>query len=219
MFSIGSLSSFTIYGGSLLFFSLGISHLTIWTREDGRPAPASRVDSYALSGYAHCRDARCTHLAKRICGSGVNSSCHCYDRSHRHERARLSDGLCGYCAQCWNSYRPLLGGVIYARAAYYAVCAMVLAFLVFDIVFRLVLIEARAAKKQDPCIAPLDGEVEVRTMEGSNAKANTTSIIASDATVPQPQNQKRCRMSNLLPPTVTLFANPRVVIALWGYFW
>jgi len=114
---------------------------------------------------------------------------------------------------------PLLGGVVYARVGYYAVYAMVFAFLVFDIVFRLVLTEARVPRKRDPCIAPLDGEVEMRTVEDSNAKANTTSIIATDAAVPQPRNQKRRRMSNLLPPAVTLFANPRVVIALWGCFW
>jgi hypothetical protein len=66
---------------------------------------------------------------------------------------------------------------------------MVFAFLVFDIVFRLVLIEARVARKRDPCIAPLNGEVEMRTVEDSNAKANTTSIS---------------RMSNLLLPTITL---------------
>jgi MFS family permease len=85
---------------------------------------------------------------------------------------------------------PLLGGVVYARAGYYAVYAMVFAFLVFDIISRLVLIEARVAKKRDPCIAPFDGEVEMRTVEDSNAKANTTSIIATDAAVPQLRNQK-----------------------------
>ena len=62
------------------------------------------------------------------------------------------------------------------------------------------------------------GEVEMRIVEDSNTKANTISIIATDAVVPQPRNQKRRRMSNLLPSTVTLFANPRVVIALWGCF-
>jgi hypothetical protein len=66
---------------------------------------------------------------------------------------------------------------------------MVFAFLVFDIVFRLVLIEACVARKRDPCIAPLNGEVEMRTVEDSNVKANTTSIS---------------RMSNLLLPTITL---------------
>ena len=62
------------------------------------------------------------------------------------------------------------------------------------------------------------GEVEMRIVEDSNTKANTISIIATDAAVPQPRNQKRRRKSNLLPSTVTLFANPRVVIALWGCF-
>lgn len=85
---------------------------------------------------------------------------------------------------------PLLGGVVYARASYYAVYAMVFAFLVFDIAFRLVFIEARVERKWDPYIAPLDGELEMRTVEDSN----TTSIIATDAAVPQPRNQKRRRM-------------------------
>lgn len=66
--------------------------------------------------------------------------------------------------------RPLLGGVVYTRAGYYAVYAMVFAFLIFDIASRLVLIDARVARKRDPCIAPLNGEVEMRTMEDPNTK-------------------------------------------------
>ena len=66
---------------------------------------------------------------------------------------------------------------------------MVFTFLVFGIVFGRVLVEARVARKREPCIAPLNGEVEMKTVEDSNAKANTTSIS---------------RISNLLPPTITL---------------
>lgn len=42
---------------------------------------------------------------------------------------------------------PLLGGVVYARARYYAVYTMVFSFLVLDMVFRLVLIESRVPRK------------------------------------------------------------------------
>jgi len=66
---------------------------------------------------------------------------------------------------------------------------MVFTFLVFGIVFGRVLVEARVARKREPCIAPLNGEVEMKTVEDSNAKANTASIS---------------RISNLLPPTITL---------------
>jgi MFS family permease len=114
---------------------------------------------------------------------------------------------------------PLLGGVVYARAGYYAVYAMVFAFLFFDIVFRLVLIEARVARKWDPSIAPLDGEVEMRAIENSKPEANMTSTVVMDTASCSPHDQKRGRMSNLLPSTITIFANPRVAIALWGCFW
>lgn len=43
------------------------------------PTLRTIVNNYALSGYIHYRDDRCTHLAKRVCGSGVDSSYHCYD--------------------------------------------------------------------------------------------------------------------------------------------
>jgi MFS family permease len=115
---------------------------------------------------------------------------------------------------------PMLGGVLYARAGYYAVYAIVFAFLIFDIAFRLALVEARIARQWDPSIVPLDGEeVEMRAAENSKAEAHMTSTLTADAALCSPHDQKHGRMFDLLPLTITLVANPRVAIALWGCFW
>ena len=113
---------------------------------------------------------------------------------------------------------PVLGGVVYARAGYYAVFALVFAFPVFDILFRPALIEARVARKWDSTTAPLDSEVEMRDEESSKREADVTPIVAADAAFCSPHDQKRGRIANLLPPTVTLLASPRIAIALWGCF-
>lgn len=114
---------------------------------------------------------------------------------------------------------PLLGGVVYARAGYYAVYALVFAFLAFDIVFRLVLIEARVARKWDPAVAPLDGAANMGASEDSKLELNATASVAPQAALSSPNGEERGRTFDLLPPTVILLANPRIAVALWGCFW
>jgi MFS family permease len=114
---------------------------------------------------------------------------------------------------------PLLGGVVYARAGYYAVYAMVFAFIVFDILFRLVLVEARVARQWDPCIIPLDGELELRAVEKSEFQENKSSPGTTPVATGPPHGQNPRRIFDLVPPTITLLANPRIATALWGCFW
>lgn len=114
---------------------------------------------------------------------------------------------------------PLLGGVVYARAGYYAVYAMLFAFIVFDILFRLVLVEARVARQWDPCIIPRDGELELRAVENSEFQENTSSPGTTPVATGPPHGQSPRRIFDLVPPTITLLANPRIATALWGCFW
>jgi MFS family permease len=60
-------------------------------------------------------------------------------------------------------FGPLLGGVIYAQAGYYAVHAVTFTFIFFDFVFRLLLIEARIAVRWDSSTTPESRSPECET--------------------------------------------------------
>ena len=122
---------------------------------------------------------------------------------------------------------PLLGGIIYAHAGYYQVYAMVFAFISFDIVFRLVLIETRVAQKWDPSIGPAMDETEEIATDNSrkdwteDSKDCAMDVAGSpiSALHQTPKSKKFYQSLPRLPPLITMMGNPRVAIALWGCFW
>jgi MFS family permease len=109
---------------------------------------------------------------------------------------------------------PLLGGVVYAQAGYYAVYAITFAFIFFDFVFRFLLIEARIAVKWDPSIQPESRSPE-SGVPGDKGKQG--------AGASQPSSQPKrhgvlYKLAHRLPPLITLLGNIRLVVALWGCF-
>lgn len=128
---------------------------------------------------------------------------------------------------------PLLGGVVFARAGYYAVFAMCYALLGVDIVLRLALIEKKVAVRWQPQEALVDnaegapereqgkvaeeGAIEPVSSFGATEpeKANTTENIPQEVLENPPPLTIRKRMAQL-PPVVTLLASRRLLAALWG---
>lgn len=121
---------------------------------------------------------------------------------------------------------PLLGGVVYQSAGYYAVFAMGFAIIGLDIILRLTLIEKSVAQQWDPPVE--EATTSVETPEGNKEIQSTDDIQpqpqsnnfsdpekhVSDATI-DPSKQK---WTDRLPPVITLLRVPRILVALLGCF-
>lgn len=108
---------------------------------------------------------------------------------------------------------PLLGGVLYERTGYYSVFALSFAFLAIDGIFRLTFIEARTASiwlaaknTEDP--------VESTTKKEPNKPARQRSLTSEAS----PFRRHVHRVHRRLPAVITLLADFRLDIALWGSF-
>jgi MFS family permease len=110
---------------------------------------------------------------------------------------------------------PLLGGVLYARAGYYAVFATAFGFLAIDILCRCLLIEAREAQKWDPSISPVSNQSEDAT--DSQGEQEDTEPVES-ATQSGQGKGSLCRLAHRLPPFITLLGSIRLLVAIWGCF-
>ena len=140
---------------------------------------------------------------------------------------------------------PLLGGLVYNGAGYYAVYYMAFGLIALDIFFRLALIEKKIARQWD-----VDEAEESERISGEGQRANgddhvgenpekTTQNpssssdldekprVASPATEPRscqrskPNNNTtpaRLRPLSKYPPVLTLLASRRLLTALWGLF-
>ncbi|KAL9620447.1 MAG: hypothetical protein Q9160_005032 [Pyrenula sp. 1 TL-2023] len=139
---------------------------------------------------------------------------------------------------------PVLGGVVYAGAGYYAVFSMAFACMGIDVVLRLLLIDARTARKWDPKIGPDDqdepnpGVLEDPEKQNGGTSAESAPTSAPPAGTmletekpcdpapldhaqqPQPQHGKQQslyrRILLKLPPAFTLLLTPRFFLAMWG---
>jgi MFS family permease len=111
---------------------------------------------------------------------------------------------------------PLLGGVVYARAGYYAVFAMGFALVGLDIVLRLVMIEKRFAAQW--C---LSNEATVSTEDSTFSQTNPRDEIKP---LPAPalpsESEKAVSIKKIqrLPPMITLLRIPRLLASLFGCF-
>ncbi|KAK2785629.1 hypothetical protein FQN53_007562 [Emmonsiellopsis sp. PD_33] len=118
---------------------------------------------------------------------------------------------------------PLIGGIVYARAGYYMVYITAFIFLGVDVVLRLVMIEAKVARRWDPSIGGLGGQKEAgaatmekdESVERGNADSTSTpnEPHRSDA---QPAKGRLYRFSQHLPPFITMLSSIRLVMALYG---
>lgn len=140
---------------------------------------------------------------------------------------------------------PVLGGVVYAGAGYYAVFSMAFACMAVDVALRLLLVDARTARKWDPKIGPDDQDEPETGVSEDPEKQNggTSSKPAPDSALPacamlqnegitrdlvpsehaqqpQPQHGKQRNLYRRtlfrLPPAFTLLLTPRFFLAMWG---
>ena len=98
---------------------------------------------------------------------------------------------------------PLLGGVVYARAGYYAVYGMIYAVMGFDVLFRVVLIERReAAAWTQSADLPL---AAVSPSHDQSIQSTTDSHELAGSPVK-------------LLPILRLLKSRRMLVAWWGTF-
>ncbi|TVY64188.1 putative MFS-type transporter [Lachnellula suecica] len=115
---------------------------------------------------------------------------------------------------------PLLGGVVYDRAGYYAVYYMAFGLIVLDIFLRLALIEKKIAAQWD-----VDGPAESDAISGlgdTNAEDEKKAEADSDQS-PDPAAGRQSSGPTVssdfkprIPPVVTLLGSRRLLTALWG---
>ena len=115
---------------------------------------------------------------------------------------------------------PLLGGVVYARAGYYAVFGMIFAVIGLDIILRLLLIEKKIASKWLPAEAVTEG---VRAKEDDSEKNIPLTDIERTGPGGQfaDQNDGRIQIApasgkSKLPPIILLLKSKRMLAAFWG---
>lgn len=127
---------------------------------------------------------------------------------------------------------PLLGGIIYQNAGYYAVFAVTFAMIGVDIVLRVVMIEAKDARKwlgesasesttsdvsldrtHDVLLSDLAKESKIRTCaeNGSSSSSQSENMSPEDSRI-SPSPKRR------LPSSFILLKSPRMLLALYAYF-
>ena len=108
---------------------------------------------------------------------------------------------------------PLLGGVVYARAGYYAVYYMAVALIVVDIILRLLLIERKTAKKWQT----LDEEIQ-ETLPGSPQISEAETSVPTDI-LPVSASSLSPKIKRFsIPPVFSLLSSYRLLSAIWCTF-
>ncbi|KAL2406957.1 putative MFS-type transporter C18.02 [Exophiala dermatitidis] len=121
---------------------------------------------------------------------------------------------------------PLIGGVVYQRAGYYAVFGVTFAIIGFDILLRLALIEKKIAAKwlepQSPARRssqatpgtgtdiPLENRAQATDSTAVGEKEETSRAAAAE------ENSGPRRKKRKLPPLLILLKSRRILAAFWG---
>ena len=126
---------------------------------------------------------------------------------------------------------PLLGGIVYANAGYYAVFVMMLGLVLIDILLRLVMIEKKIAAKWEWKEENYDGsdsfphdDANAHLKKSKNAAPTRQSDLedssaSEDAERPHLiKRDSRPDNSWHLPPVITLLKSPRLDAAIYGVF-
>ena len=114
---------------------------------------------------------------------------------------------------------PLLGGVVYGQAGYYAVFAMAFAMIGLDAFLRIILIETKQAKMW----SSVDGDrgstpeaTDHESRQGSlmvqGHELKTTEEMRSSPSFPKRETKRK------LPPILLLLKSRRMLTAWWGTF-
>jgi MFS family permease len=125
---------------------------------------------------------------------------------------------------------PLLGGVVYARAGYYAVFAMGFAIIGVDILLRVMMVEKSAARQwlsptEDATANDLTSQdppgVEIKPMPAIKNLRDGLPLDLKKATSPKLHKRHPASTPNWtqrLPPVITLLRIPRLLVSLFGCF-
>ena len=112
---------------------------------------------------------------------------------------------------------PLLGGVVYSHAGYYAVFALAFGLIAVDILLRLAIIEKRRADKIRTHIAQTDPEVlpeagihlpQIREPSLTTAHGGKSTLVSTNASIKQDNARKS--------PLKDLLTSRRFLISCWG---
>lgn len=121
---------------------------------------------------------------------------------------------------------PLLGGVVYASAGYYAVFAMGFALIGLDILLRLLLIEKSVAAQWTQSNTPTGSAISLHSVD-NNAGAEGASeaeiqpIAPVDNSILPSESEKPTTAPKLVtrvPTMIRLLFIPRVLVSLFGCF-
>jgi MFS family permease len=136
-------------------------------------------------------------------------------------------------------FAPLLGGVVYNGAGYYAVYYIAFGLIALDIILRLALIEKKIARQWDVDEAEVSERIsdevqranETGTLDEKSDETTPNQASSSDmdgkptVTSPAPDPQSTsdnappsaaARPPSNYPPVLTLLASRRLLTALWG---
>jgi MFS family permease len=113
---------------------------------------------------------------------------------------------------------PLLGGVVYARAGYYAVFYMTFAIITVDIFLRLLLIEKKIAARWDP-----EAEPQIMVRKTKKQRHQLSQAVRMRPSRKEKVRQTHSRISsvaqkNRFPPIIMLLKSRRMLTALWVTF-
>ena len=131
---------------------------------------------------------------------------------------------------------PLLGGVVFAAAGYYAVFAMAFGLIVLDIIMRLIMIEKKVSLRWLPVeevgevsrqvVDPdTPGETQEPPVNDVETAADISSAVDSEKDQPNASTEKALsvvgptpvkKFSDRLPAVIYLFSSRRVLSALWA---
>ena len=113
---------------------------------------------------------------------------------------------------------PLLGGVVYANAGYYAVFSMGFAIIGLDIFLRLMMVEKSVARQWSPATENSESNDSPNGPDASGEEIQPVPAAVepseSEKTSVKPLPQWTARM----PPLITLLRVPRVLVAMFGCF-
>lgn len=114
---------------------------------------------------------------------------------------------------------PLLGGVVYARAGYYAVFAMTFAVIALDIVLRLLIVERKVAEKWRQKGSSNhdrdDNQIELRSTTDPSPTTTETEKATTRAATNEASSEPPKRK---LPTMFILLKSRRILAAFWGNF-
>jgi hypothetical protein len=115
---------------------------------------------------------------------------------------------------------PLLGGVVYEKAGYYAVYYMAFGILALDIILRLLLIEKKIARQWLPEDIVESNEISTprrRSNPEKTVEDKSKEVVPEDGSTLEPiSGLPLARPPSKYPPVLTLLKSRRLLAALWG---